>query len=58
MPYSFAISSTGTIHSRSKTPSSGSQVDQTDSPIRITVNPAAFISSKSWRSRSVGWYSW
>ena len=57
MPRSWASSSTGSSQSRSKTPSSGSQVDHTDSPTRITVNPASAIRSKSAFSRGVRWYS-
>ena len=39
MPRSCAPSSTGCSQSRSNSPSSGSQVDHTDSPTRMTVKP-------------------
>ena len=41
MPRSAAPSRTGSSQSRSNRPSSGSHVDQTDSPTRITEKPAA-----------------
>ena len=58
MPRSWAPSSTGCSQSRSKRPSSGSQVDQTDSPTRMTEKPASAIRSRSVSSRGLGWYSW
>ena len=57
MSRSWASSRTGSSQSRSKTPSSGSHVDQTDSPTRITVNPASAIRSKSGLRFGVRWYS-
>lgn len=58
MPRSCAPSSTGWSQSRSNRPFSGSQVDHTDSPIRMTVKRASAIRSRSSFSRSWGWYSW
>ena len=53
-----APSRTGWSQSRSNRPFSGSQVDQTDSPTRITEKWASTIRSRSVSSRSDGWYSW
>ena len=57
IPRAWAPSSTGSSHSRSNSPSRGSHVNQTDSPTRITVNPAAAIRSRSSSMRSAAWYS-
>ena len=57
MSRSCAPVSTGSSQSRSKTPSSGSQVDQTDSPTRMTEKWAARMRSRSTASRSYGMYS-
>lgn len=54
MPRSWAPSSTGWSQSSAKRPFSGSQVDQTDSPTRMTVKCASAIRSRSVLSCSSG----
>ena len=52
-----AASRTGSSQSSSNRPSSGSQVDQTDSPTRTTEKPASAIRSKSASMSGLRWYS-